>query len=61
MIYAGLIIFKLLKYFISGVTFKMTSQGESQVPVLTSTVLKVDHGAVMTSEMMFGFIGLSFK
>ena len=34
-IYAGLIIFKLLKYFISGVIFKMTSQGESQVPVLS--------------------------
>ena len=34
-IYAGLIIFELLKYFISGVIFKMTSQGESQVPVLS--------------------------
>ena len=33
-IYAGLIIFKLLKHFIPGIIFKMTSQGESEVPVL---------------------------
>ena len=35
----------------TGLISKMTSVGESQV------VLKVEHGAAMTSEMIFGSMG----